>query len=218
MVVVKSGREWVALIGATVALMLSGCAAQTKTVQGTANIYASGHNHAPAPGNGGGGTFPTRIEFPVATGDEVIRFSRISGQVFCDTAHFPANGADGGKYAAGRTEVYSWGGLSGITHRGASMFLVGVFLGKDEPRDPAPAPLDFTSFASFTDLRPALGQVFFIGDGLTGTGTGLPQVFHVPAGASQLCLGFADAWAGKGAPGWYGDNGGSLKVEYRIGR
>jgi hypothetical protein len=58
--------------------------------------------------------------------------------------------------------------------------------------------------------------VFFIGDGLTGTGTGLNQVFAVPDGASQLFLGVADAYGFSGDPGYYGDNVGSVSVAYNI--
>ena len=40
---------------------------------------------------------------------------------------------------------------------------------------------------------PALNQIFFIGDGLTGTGTGTVQQFTVPAGATGLYLAAADS-------------------------
>jgi hypothetical protein len=66
-----------------------------------------------------------------------------------------------------------------------------------------------------------LSQVFFVGDGLTGTdavnvGSGSTQTFQVPTGATRLFLGFADAFnnfdsIGTG-PGAYGDNTGSLSV------
>ena len=31
-------------------------------------------------------------------------------------------------------------------------------------------------------------------------------MFHIPTGASRFYLGFADAWAFVGDPGWYDDN------------
>jgi len=67
-----------------------------------------------------------------------------------------------------------------------------------------------------------LGQVFFIGDGLTGTdavnvGSGSTQTFQVPTTATRLFLGFVDSFnnfstTGGGSPGAYGDNTGALSV------
>jgi hypothetical protein len=84
-------------------------------------------------------------------------------------------------------------GLSGIN----TVFnaLVGVFLG-DGPPDPSgqPPSLNFIppTETSFQALSPQLQQVFFIGDGLTGTGTGATQAFVVPEGATRLFLGSSD--------------------------
>ena len=78
--------------------------------------------------------------------------------------------------------------------------LAGVFLGPDEPSGPAPAQLMGTSFNS---LAPGLDQIFFIGDGLTGTGSGSLQTFIVPAGATRLFLGIID-------DGGYYDNHGTI--------
>ena len=59
---------------------------------------------------------------------------------------------------------------------------------------PPPATLDFTVIGtSFASLSPALNQVFYIGDGLTGDGSGSVQQFIVPLGATRLYLGCADA-------------------------
>jgi hypothetical protein len=84
-------------------------------------------------------------------------------------------------------------GLSAITTTFNS--LVGVFLADTAP-DPAatPSALSFSSGAemSFMILAPQLQQVFFIGDGLTGTGSGERQTFMVPTGATRLFLGSAD--------------------------
>jgi len=96
------------------------------------------------------------------------------------------------------------------------MFLVGVFLTDATPADPAPARLDFTSNDNFTSLTPLLGQTFFIGDGLTGTGVGARQQFTIPAAATRLFLGFADASFLRGNPGAYSDNAGSLTAAFQI--
>jgi hypothetical protein len=79
--------------------------------------------------------------------------------------------------------------------------LAGVFLG---PTNPAVAPGQLVG-TTFTSLAPALGQMFFIGDGLTGngTGTGALQTFLVPDGATRLFLGVID-------DGGYFDNHGSI--------
>ena len=59
-----------------------------------------------------------------------------------------------------------------------------------------------------------IGQVFFIGDGLTGTGSGAIQTFAVPDAATRLFLGVADAFAfgsdlpGGRDPGFFDDNSG----------
>jgi hypothetical protein len=56
-----------------------------------------------------------------------------------------------------------------------------------------------------------LGQVFFIGDGLTNDG--VRQIFKVPANATRLFLGVADGMGFVGRPGAYEDNDGSFQVE-----
>ena len=103
-----------------------------------------------------------------------------------------------------------------------TMFMVGVFLTDAEPADPAPARLDFSPGAlgdGFTAISPAIGQTFYIGDGLTGNGAGLAQQFLVPANATRLFLGFADApdfGAPSSAAGYYGDNVGQLTATFAI--
>lgn len=68
---------------------------------------------------------------------------------------------------------------------------------------------------SFTALAPEVGQVFFIGDGLTGTGIGRPQAFVVPATATHLYLGFVDTCANF-LPGCYSDNSGTLTATFGL--
>ena len=96
-------------------------------------------------------------------------------------------------------------GIAGVTAPANS--LVGVFLDNSQPdSSPAPASLDFGVIGtSFTTLSPGLKQVFFIGDGLTGNGTGAVQSFIVPAGATRLFLGTEDGF------GWF-NNSGSFSV------
>jgi hypothetical protein len=81
--------------------------------------------------------------------------------------------------------------------------LVGVFIGSSVPSGPAPAQLN--DGMSFTSLAPGLDQIFWIGDGLTGTGTGSVQSFLAPSGATRVYLGDADGF------GWY-NNPGAISV------
>jgi hypothetical protein len=88
--------------------------------------------------------------------------------------------------------------------------------------------LDFSSGAlteNFTTLSPELNQTFYVGDGLTGTGSGTVQQFNVPVGATTLYLGFADGntmginsnqYNYHGNPGYYSDNSGSLQATFSI--
>jgi hypothetical protein len=75
--------------------------------------------------------------------------------------------------------------------------LLGVFLSDAQPNTSGPPPrLDFNPATglglAFNSVSPALKQVFFIGDGLTGRGAGNPQQFIVPPGATRLFLGTTD--------------------------
>jgi hypothetical protein len=86
--------------------------------------------------------------------------------------------------------------------------LIGVFLGPGLPTSvPAPSPLNFGTTGTdplgtnFAALSPGLQQIFFIGDGLNGTGTGSVQTFVAPTGATRLFLGTVDGF------GWYNNTG-----------
>ncbi|HEX4629680.1 MAG TPA: hypothetical protein VH188_01835 [Chthoniobacterales bacterium] len=93
--------------------------------------------------------------------------------------------------------------------------LIGVFLGPNAP-SPDSLPASFLNFApngnvpgniDYTNLAPAIAQPFFIGDGLTSSGT--PQRITVPAGATRLFLGAMDG------TGWY-NNTGSFSVSIAL--
>jgi len=103
-------------------------------------------------------------------------------------------------------------GTSSFTATGAPV----SELAADSTAGSPPASLDFTGDHSFPTLSPALDQVFFIGDGLTGTGTGNEQYFQVPAGATDLYLGFADAEGFDGPPGTYANDSGSLSATVNL--
>jgi hypothetical protein len=89
--------------------------------------------------------------------------------------------------------------------------LTGVFT-NGHPSGSPPASYNYSGGLGATTFSPQLNQVFFIGDGLTGSNSGSPQRFVVPPNATELWLGFADAVNFTGPPGAYGDNAGSLNV------
>jgi hypothetical protein len=188
------------------------------TVNGTDDIYAAGSqsviitncvsvNWCPASGMG---TLPGSI--PVA-GSSYVTLTT-SGTITLNDTSTLTNDPDG---LSGGNPAYvpassnlGFESISGITAPGGG-YLVGVFIGPGGPSGPAPASLTYTS--ATTDLAsysPLLDQVFFIGDGLTGDGTGSDQVFYVPTGATQLYLGISDTCTYVGNyPSCYDDNSGT---------
>lgn len=186
-------------------------------VDGSSNIYGAGHAIPPAPGGGGGGILPTLASF-VAGAGQVLTFSSITGGVRCCGPASAINPPDGGTNASGTTDILPYGGISGVKDDAHTMFLVGVFLDDSEPSGTPPPALDFSPAAigeHFGSLSPAIGQVFYVGDGLTGTFAGATQQFVVPATATRLYLGFADAFefgSPTGEPGYYGDNSGTIQA------
>lgn len=122
-------------------------------------------------------------------------------------------GPEGG--AGGQTNLSGFGGISGFLSDGQGP-LVGVFLDNNIPNGATPAGLNFTGGGLGTDflmLTPGLGQVFFIGDGVTSGG--MFHQFTAPTGATRLALGIVDGFSFVGAPGFYDDNDGSYRI--RIG-
>ena len=171
-------------------------------IPSSANIYgATSTNYfqpgfprgtPPAPGGGGGGAWPSSLTSSAPLGYLVL-FTNVTGTISLSSSLHVLNNADGNTLFP--TDISSFGGISGI-RSDASGFLVGVFLGPTAPIGPPPPALDFTASGlgtSFLSLSPQLGQLFFIGDGRTGTGSGAFQQFFIPPGAYGLYLGFADA-------------------------
>lgn len=187
-------------------------AAQT-TVPAQANIYGAGHDSPPAPGGGGAGVSPTLVTLPSAA-DRTVTFTGVAGTIDYGPC-CPPNGPDG----VAVSDAYPapiWDGLAGTDFPTRSRFLAGVFLDDTEPGDPAPERLFFADGA-FADLSPSLRQIFFVGDGLTGTGDGEAQVFHVPAGATRLFLGLQDRFStDPNVPGYYGDNSGLVELTVTV--
>ena len=163
-----------------------------------------------------GSTTPTPIALPPGTG-RVLTLNSATGTIWLDATH--STNADGDhSYTA---NISAANGISGI-NASSLAFLEGVFLdGKETGTQAAPASLNFTSGGlgeGFTSLSPLIDQVFYIGDGMTGTGTGTKQQISIPDSATALVLGVADVgnW-GNGPPGAYDDNSGTFVVSYSIG-
>lgn len=165
----------------------------TVTVLGTASIWRAGNVSNPLNDTVG----PTVIDLS-SWSATALRFSA-TGTTKRDPA-YPLVTADGealpGYFADFSTAI------SSINAPWVS--LVGVFFGSTT--GPKPSGLTFTTDASmsFSTLSPALQQMFFIGDGLTGQGTGDVQTFIIPTGAQYLYLGMFDVGNT--------DNSGSLSV------
>jgi hypothetical protein len=191
------------------------------TIRADSNIFGAGKTFAPAPGGGLGGQLPPMFNFAAGPG-KVLTFSSISGNVYVSGFSANSNNGNGdGGYLFG-TNILSYGGISGIRNDNAFAFLVGVFLNDFEPTGTGPLALDFTNNTSFAELAPQLNQTFFIGDGLTGSGSGNIQRFLVPDQATRLFLGFADGNSGQEfpplpqLPAYYGDNAGSLVANFEL--
>jgi RHS repeat-associated protein/uncharacterized repeat protein (TIGR01451 family) len=170
------------------------------SVNGIANLFGAGHAAAPAPCGSGSGELPPAIHLNGATG---VTLTDVAGLVNYSWGP-PSYGPDG---VPGSTGGGSFGGISTYIDDNAAFYVAGVFLDDSEPADPAPPSLNFTNNHDFTELSPGLRQMFFVGDGKTSWGA--VQLFHPPAGATRLYLGFVDG-CGPGNPGFFVDNSGTI--------
>jgi len=180
------------------------------TVRGTSNPYLAGMPDGStccitdsAPGQS-----PVEVPGGVA-GGQVLTFTGVSGSVANGPACAPndrecsTNGPDGGSFfVSQQSHQAGTDSSNGIARMNAPLnALVGVFLDGNQPNSSgAPGGLDFSGAGlgtGFTTLSPGLKQPFFIGDGLTGSGSGDQQTFVVPGGATRLFLGTVDGtgWA-----------------------
>ena len=152
--------------------------------------------------------------FAASAGDVIRVLDPASGGIsFFNGTGGTVYGPDGNG-VPGSSSILSFGGISG--YLGTQGALVGVFLGADVPNGPAPATLDFSSMGLGTDfltLSPDIGQVFYIGNGVT-TGD-VFQEFIAPTGTTRVFFGVTDAFGFNGAPGAFDDNDGAYRI--RIG-
>jgi hypothetical protein len=183
-----------AALAATAAVMAFATAAQasvTLNVLGSSNPFDAGHA---TPSDGGAGAV-------------LVTSGLVDGQFLT----FLATGATSnvGGSASGTPDgggAFTMNDRNSIAGGDVPLnSLIGVFLDNSEPTGAPPSKLDYTGGYSFAAFSPGLRQAFFIGDGLTGTGSGSAQHFFVPTGATRLFLGSSDG------SGWY-DNSGSFSV------
>jgi hypothetical protein len=181
--------------------------AETLVVPGTANPWLAA---MPDGSSANSGDFspaqsPVLVSGIQLTPGNSLTF-KVSGGVLNDPGCPPAcNGPDG------NSAIWHFADENGIANVKAPLnSLIGVFLDNAQPNTSSvPAALDFSTIGlSFASFSPALKQVFFIGDGLTGTGEGGVQRFVIPSGATRLFLGTMDGY------GWH-NNSGSFQAEVK---
>lgn len=200
--------------------------AQQITVSAVDEISGAGYSSVTT--TDGSGSLPRRIKLPARSTS--VTFAVTGGSKLhlvnypapCTTPCLTMDDGSGDLYndadgvgSAGSLNLLAEQSISGI-QAPVDGFLAGVFESGAPQGDP-PATLDFATIGTnFPSLSPLLQQLFFIGDGLTGDGTGSVQVFYVPSGATDLYLGIPDACFYNGSPSCYYDNIGDLIVSYAI--
>ena len=179
--------------------------------------------------DGSDGVSPASYVFD-AMGGQILMFSSVSGKWTCAKGIAPF-GPDGATSCPMVNFAGSVGPFSGYTAMDFQGALVGVFL-EDTFRSPAPRASRFYAMtksqgAISTGLSsssqrvamyvPLIGQIFFIGDGVSGTGAGSTQFFTVPETATHLYIGYVDSCsATSSVPGCYADNEGTLTAVFRL--
>jgi hypothetical protein len=178
-------------LAAVGAIMLGGVAsANAVVIPGTANPWLAGmpNGSTASSGDTAPAESPVLVPGVALSAGEVLTFSATGG-VFNGPASpnlLSTLTPDGGRGTVGPIVPHSAGAQNGIANLTAPInSLLGVFLSDAQPSlSAAPSGLSFPSSAlGFASLSPALQQPFFIGDGLTGTGTGSVQDFVVPTSA-----------------------------------
>jgi hypothetical protein len=175
------------------------CADVTKAVPGTSDPWLAGmpDGSTASMGDVAPAQSPVEVTGMAIVAGDVLTFSA-KGRVSNCGRPCALQHPDGGPPL-----FHDTGAENGISDAGAPInALLGVFLGPDRPdRNPPPATLDFDSTVThdYFILRPLVQQVFFIGDGRTGTG--VRQQVVVPEGATRLFLGTMDGCC------WYNNVG-----------
>jgi hypothetical protein len=207
-------------------------AATTAFAQSYNNVTINAADDIYSAGNAGNPDGNQVTPYALGPNPGVLTFSGVTGSITLnDSSGFALNDPDGvlqsgswgvpvGPYGPESFDS-AYGGLSALLKPDAGE-LVGVFESPTSLLGPTPAELDFydptgvPGGIGFSSLSPLLDQVFVIGDGLTGDGTGATQQFYVPAGATELYLGIADAPGFYGSPGAYDDNISNFTASFNV--
>ena len=182
-------------MGAAVLMSPAYAATVIVTVNPTDNPFLAG---APNGVTSVGDSAPAQSPTLALTGldtSQAITFSAVGG--FNNAGGFIATGPDGGNLFAMAAARLGISGPLNVPANG----LVGVFLDDSVPGGTAPTQRN--DGVSFLSLSPLQRQIFWIGDGLTGNGSGTVQTFFAPAGATRLYLGPSDGF------GWFNNSGGA---------
>ena len=182
-------------MGAAVLMSPAYAATVIVTVNPTDNPFLAG---APDGVTSVGDSAPAQSPTLALTGfdtSQAITFSAVGG--FNNAGGFIATGPDGGNLFAMAAARLGISGPLNVPANG----LVGVFLDDSVPGGTAPTQRN--DGVSFPSLSPLQRQIFWIGDGLTGNGSGTVQTFFAPAGATRLYLGPSDGF------GWFNNSGGA---------
>ncbi|HRH75846.1 MAG TPA: VPLPA-CTERM sorting domain-containing protein [Cellvibrionaceae bacterium] len=178
--------------------------ALTVAVPGTANPWLAGMpDGATSSEDSAPGQSPIFIDLTQLGPGNFLTFTSLGNT---DNGGGMEFGAEGD--TSGWVIEHSYGVENGIADSALPFLsLTGVFLDDNQPDgSPSPEALNYNSLTtSFTSFAAQLKQPFFIGDGLSGRGTGDIQHFLIPTHATRLYLGTADGY------GW-NNNGGLLLV------
>jgi hypothetical protein len=215
-------QERVKKLGLIVGMALIMFGGASPSFGASVNLSVPGHSNPYLAGmpNGAGccitDTAPAQspVEVPGGvSGGQVLTFTGVSGTVANGPACAPndrecsTNGPDGGAFfVSQQSHQPGTDSSNDIARMNAPLnALVGVFLDNSQPDSSGtPGELDFNQIGtSFGSLSPGLKQPFFIGDGLTGTGSGNQQTFVVPNGATRLFLGTVDGTGWANNPGGF---------------
>jgi hypothetical protein len=186
-------KKMFVLFVAIVVLLIGFGQAQATNISAQTDIWlASQPTSTSITGYWGTDTAPANSPVLVSvTAGNILTFSA-SGTTSVDGSCFA--GADGGCYP---DESGFSPAPASNTYKGPADALIGVFLTNAVTNVAnGPASLDYTQLTNISQLTytPLLNQIFFIGDGLTGTGTGSIQQFVAPTGATSLYLAVADSY------------------------
>ena len=190
-------------LGAAALMGAAPLAAQSVTVNvpGGANPFLAGQPNGTACCSGDSAPLQSPVLISAFSGGQVLTFTAVGGS--SNVGGVPTSGPDGNTSGTTYSSRFNMNGnyttgISGAQNVNLNA-LMGVFLGAGTPTGTGPASLDFTGSGGstgldFLSLAPGLNQIFWIGDGLTGIGTGAVQRFTVPTGATRLYLGTSDGF------------------------